>query len=221
MPFGTCLRKVQHSRHDIAHVLQLVLLQIVLRDAHICLDNLTTRSILPRRQAHVLLLRTGTLHDQLSSRVLVHRVMHLVLYHLEELPRHRCILVVVHAGGIDVRQLLVETTLGETNLMDLSQQVFEVILAQEGSVLHAFPVEHIAFDGKLPQDTGCPSAELGGTNRINTIPHGDDGIEVVEINFLSHLPSNASIHDCCKFCNCHLRTQFTGLIYVRKVTTNA
>ena len=128
----------------------------------------------------MLLLRIGTLHDQFGCGMLVHRVMHLVLYHLEELARHRCVLVVVHTSSIYVRQFLVETTLRETNLMNLRQQVLEVILAQEGSILHAFSIEDVSLNGKLPQHASCPPAELRRTYRVNTISHGDDSIEVIE-----------------------------------------
>ena len=107
--------------------------------------------------------------------------MHLILNPLEEQPCGRSVLVVVHARSVDVRQLLIEPSLAEPDLPNLSQQVLEVVLTKESPVLHALLVEHIAAYGKLSQHARCPLPELGGTDAVHAVAYGDDGIEAVEL----------------------------------------
>lgn len=87
-------------------------------------------------------------------------VVQFILYFGEEGLGGRCVLVVVHAGGVDIGDLLVEPSLAEADLADFRQQPLEVVLAQEAAVFHALAIQHIALDGELTQDAGCPLAKL-------------------------------------------------------------
>lgn len=52
-------------------------------------------------------------------------------------------------------------------------------------------VDSIATQGELANDIGTPLAELSGADGVDTITHGDDGIEVIEQRVTpppSHLP---------------------------------
>ena len=52
-------------------------------------------------------------------------------------------------------------------------------------------VDSIATQGELANDIGTPLAELSGADGVDTITHGDDGIEVIEQRVApppSHLP---------------------------------
>ena len=71
----------------------------------------------------------GPLHNQFCSRVAVDGKMDLVLDTLVEEPGHGSIFVVVDGRGVDVGNLLVCTTLAETDFPDFGQQVLKVVLS--------------------------------------------------------------------------------------------
>lgn len=102
----------------------------------------------------------GPFADQLCRGMAVDGVMQFVLYFGEECLGSWCVLVVIHAGGVDVGDLLVEASLAEADLADFRQQPLEVVLAQEAAVFHALTIQHIPLDGELTQDAGRPLAEL-------------------------------------------------------------
>ena len=72
------------------------------------------------------------------------------------------------------------------------QQMFEIILADEQAVFHALLVNHIPTDGKLTKDVRTPLTELGSTDGVHPIAHGDDGIEVVGLSLI-FFPSAAVV----------------------------
>ena len=74
-------------------------------------------------------------------------IVHLILHHLEEESCRWRITIVIDSCRIDVRQFLIEPSLRKTNLTNLCQQVFKVVLIQERSILHSFPVQHITTNG--------------------------------------------------------------------------
>jgi len=108
--------------------------------------------------------------------------MQLVLHLGKESLGGRGILVLVDAGGVDVGNFLIKPTFTEPDLPDLFRQTLKVILPKEGAVLHALLIQHIALDGKLPQNLGGPLAELGGPNRIDPVTHRYDGVQIIELN---------------------------------------
>lgn len=61
---------------------------------------------------------------------------HLAPNPTEKQPRGGGILVVVHTGGIEVGEFLVEVSLAEADLLYLGLQVTEVVVAQKSAVLH-------------------------------------------------------------------------------------
>lgn len=69
------------------------------------------------------------------------------------------VLVVIQAGGVDVSDFLVETSLAEANLTDFFEQALEVVLAQETAVFHTLAIQHIAFDGKNRAARRSPTDE--------------------------------------------------------------
>ena len=81
-------------------------------------------------------------------------VVELVLDGGEEALGGRGVLVVVDAGGVDVGNLLAEAALGQADLTELIEQVLEVVLADEGAVLHAPTVDDVAADGEVTQHAG-------------------------------------------------------------------
>ncbi|EKD40795.1 MAG: hypothetical protein ACD_74C00161G0001 [uncultured bacterium] len=106
----------------------------------------------------------------------------------------RGVLVIVHAGGVDVGDLLIKAPLAEADFPNLFQQALEIILAQKRAVLHALLVQHIALDGKLAQHPGGPLAELGSSHRIDPVADGDDGVEVVEIDVSGDPPVSLGLN---------------------------
>lgn len=114
-------------------------------------------------------------------------VVELVLDSGEEALGGGGVLVVVDAGGVDVGDLLVEATLGQADLTDLVEQALEVVLAQEGAVLHAPAVDDVAADGEVAQHAGGPLSELGSTHRVDSVAHRDDGVEIVVGDAARHL----------------------------------
>ncbi len=121
------------------------------------------------------------LHDEFGGSVAVDRKVQFILYLCKKGFGGRGILVVIHAGGINIGNFLLKLPFTQPNLPDFFQKPFEVILAKKRAILHALLVQHIALDGELPQHLGAPLAELGCPNRVYPIPHRDDGVEVVKL----------------------------------------
>ena len=55
--------------------------------------------------------------------------------------------------------------------------MLKIVLTNERTILHALLVYDIATERELPDNIGTPLAELCGTDGIDSIAHGDDGIE--------------------------------------------
>lgn len=58
--------------------------------------------------------------------------------------------------------------------------MLKIVLTYERTILHALLVYDIAPERELPDNIGTPLAELCGTDGVDSITHGDDGIEVIE-----------------------------------------
>ena len=58
--------------------------------------------------------------------------------------------------------------------------MLKIVLTYERTILHALLVYDIAPERELPDNIGTPLAELCGTDGVDSIAHGDDGIEVIE-----------------------------------------
>jgi len=82
------------------------------KGGHITFNDSAIRRILPRHQSHVRFLRISTVIDDFSCRLMLHGIVHHILYCLIERSCYLTILVIVAAAlGIDVRYLLIITTL--------------------------------------------------------------------------------------------------------------
>ena len=55
--------------------------------------------------------------------------------------------------------------------------MLKIILTYERTILHALLVYDIAPERELPDNIGTPLAKLCGTDGVDSIAHGDDGIE--------------------------------------------
>lgn len=51
--------------------------------------------------------------------------------------------------------------------------MLKIVLTYERAVLHTLLVYDIATERELPDNIGTPLAELCGTDRVDTIAHGD------------------------------------------------
>ncbi len=91
------------------------------------------------------------------------------------------VLIIVHAGSIDIRNLLVKPPLTKPDFPDFFQQTLKIVLTKKGAILHALLVQHIALDSELPQYLSSPLAKLGCPHRVDPVAHRDNDIEVVEV----------------------------------------
>jgi hypothetical protein len=69
----------------------------------------------------------------------------------------------------------------------------------EAPFLQAALMERVALDQMLAQHLGGPDPELGAAGRLHPIAHGDDHIEVIEINLPLDQPGSLRLN-LCKFC---------------------
>ena len=97
--------------------------------------------------------------------------------------------------------------------------MLKIVLTYERAVLHTLLVYDIAPKRELPDNTGTPLAELSGTDGVDTIAHGDDGIEVIEQRVAPNL-SRTFLLTYRDFLGSCLRVQFIRIIYVLQMQTD-
>lgn len=73
-------------------------------------------------------------------------------------------------------------------------------------------VDSIATQGELANDIGTPLAELSGADGVDTITHGDDGIEVIEQRVTP--PPRTFLLNYRDFLGSCLLVQFICIIYI-------
>ena len=161
---GSGLGQVEEGVDQAAEVFEFNAGEVVLADGNVAWQDLAVGAAIPCGQARVGLVGLGARGDEFGGGVAVDGVVELVLDGGEEPFGGGGVLVVVDAGGVDVGDLLVEATLGQADLADLVEQAFEVVLTEEGAVLHAPTVDDVAADGEVAQHAGGPLAELGSTH---------------------------------------------------------
>ena len=115
--------------------------------------------------------------------------MQLVLHGGKEGLADRVGRVVVDAGGVDVRDLLVEQPLRGADVADALEQFVEVVSAQRAAFLEALVIQREAFDQQLGQARGGPLAKRGATGGADAVADGEDGVEVVVIDGARDLAS--------------------------------
>ena len=59
--------------------------------------------------------------------------------------------------------------------------MLKIVFTDERTILHTLLVYDVATQRELPDDIGAPLAELCSTDGVDTIAHGNDCIEVVEL----------------------------------------
>ena len=59
-----------------------------------------------------------------------------------------------------------ESSFTKANLSNLGEEMLEVILTNERTILHTLLVNNIATNGKLAYDIGCPLSKLGALNEL-------------------------------------------------------
>ena len=162
-----------------AHFFQFFFSQIVLCYRHICFDNFSIRSVFPSGQSHVFLIRIGSFDYQLRNGMSMHSIVHFVLYLFEEKTSCQSIFVIVYSRSINIGQFLIKTTLTQPYLPYFGKQMLKVILIDKRTILHPLFVNHITTDGKLAEYKRTPLTELSGTNRVDSIPDTNNGIEII------------------------------------------
>ena len=105
--------------------------------------------------------------------------MHLVLDRLEKKKADLLRRVVINAGGVDVRDLLIEPPLGSADILNPARQFLEVVERLVG-ILQALIIEDEPFDDVFPQPLRGPNAKAGGDMGFDAVADGNDGIEIVE-----------------------------------------
>ena len=97
--------------------------------------------------------------------------------------------------------------------------MLKIVLTYERTILHALLVYDIAPERELPDNIGTPLAELCGTDGVDSIAHGDDGIEVIEQRVAPNL-SRTFLLNYRDFLGSCLLVQFIRIIYVLQMQTD-
>ena len=114
------------------------------------------------------------------------RIVELVLHRGEKLLCDGAFHIVVGAAlGIDVCDFLVESSLTCPDVPDTLQLFLEIILAEKVLRLpQPCVIHHIALDDELFQHPVRPNAEHGRLFGVHTIPHSDNGIQIVVVGLI-------------------------------------
>lgn len=132
----------------------------------------------PIRQAHVWLFRINAFVDNLCRSFSRNGPMHLVLYGLEKEQADVLGRVVINAGCVNISDLLVEAPLRRPNVLNSARQFLEIIKWLIG-VLQTLVVHRESLDDVLANTLCCPHAKLHAAMGFDSIPDGNDDIEVV------------------------------------------
>jgi hypothetical protein len=173
--------------------------------------------VLPGLQAHLRLRSVCPLRDKLCRRFAGDGPVQLVLHSLEKRLRDLGIAVVVDAALlIDVGDLEIEAPLASPDGPDALQQVVKIILAKPLSLLQTLIVEYESFDQKLPEHLSRPDAKLRRLTAVDPVADGDDGVEIVELDFAGDLPRPFRLNYTKFSYSCHF-IQFIRLINLLEV----
>ncbi len=118
--------------------------------------------------------------DDFGSGLASDGTMHLVLHRLEKLQADLLRRVVINAGRVDVRDLLVKPPLGGADVLNPPRQFLEII-KRLVRILQPLVVEYESLDDVFPQPLRSPNAELRGHARFDPIADGNDSLEIVEL----------------------------------------
>ena len=132
--------------------------------------------------------RVGPPMDDFGRRMAVDGPMELVLDGRVEGLRDLGLGVVINAGGVDVRDLLVKAALGGPDVPDTLDELIEVILTQRQAFLQAPVVQDEPFDQILLQPGGGPLPKPGALAGAHPVTHGENSREIVVIYSATDLP---------------------------------
>lgn len=124
------------------------------------------------------------------------RIVELILHRGEKLLCDGAFHIVVGAAlGIDVRDFLVESSLAGPDVPDTLQLFLEIILAEKVLRLpQPCVIHHIAFDDELFQHPVRPNAEHGRLFGVHTIPHGDNGVQIIIVGLITFSVRRSCFH---------------------------
>ena len=98
----------------------------------------------------------------------MNRIMHLVLDLCKKLLCRFCCAVIIKCCGIDVRYLLIESTLRQTDLTNLLKQTIKVFRCEHRTtIFQALVIHDPSFDGIVLCNLIYPFTELHRTLRID------------------------------------------------------
>ena len=120
---------------------------------------------------------------------------------------------IVHGGGIDVCDFLIEAALACPNLLDFRNQVVKIILVENLTVDQPVLVQDVSLSGKGIQHFCGPLAELCRPSGVDSIANSDDGREGLELILVGF----TVIRNLCKFCTSGIFGQFAAFEYVFQV----
>lgn len=95
--------------------------------------------------------------------------MHLILHRSKEILGELAVEGIIHGGGIDVRDFLIETALTGTNFLNLGNQVFKIVFIKNLTVDEPAFVQNISLLGKSVQHLCCPLSELRCPAGVDTV----------------------------------------------------
>src|SRR5262249_35201068 len=103
--------------------------------------------------------------------------------------------IVVHTGGVDVADFLIEPPFRKPNIADAFQQLVEVVFPETPPFFQPLVVQSESLDDVFTEALGRPLPELRATMRTHPVADRDDDIEVVVI----HLALNLTIPFCLNY----------------------
>ena len=114
------------------------------------------------------------------------RIVELILHRGEKLLCDGAFHIIVGAAlRIDVRDFLVESSLAGPDVPDTLQLFLEIIFAEKVLRLpQPCVIHHITFDDELFQHPVRPNAEHSRLFGVHTIPHSDNGIQIVIVGLI-------------------------------------
>lgn len=112
----------------------------------------------------------------------VYGEMQLVLYCREKFFGRYGINRVVHGSRIDIRDFLIKLTLACPYLTNFVKQMLEIFFVENLSVFQAFLVQHVSLHRKRAEHRSRPLPKLRGANGIDSLPHGNDCIKIIEFH---------------------------------------
>jgi len=115
----------------------------------------------------------------ISAAVAVGGPVHFVLHCLEKELGQLGAGVVVDAGGVKIRDLLIEQALARPNVADAREQFVEIVGPDGAACLDAFIVQREPFDQQFAQAGRGPLTKRGSTRRADAVADGQNGVQVV------------------------------------------